>query len=150
MWWNPWITPDWVTFTEEIYNGKLQFLCGVIIKCTSTKSEFFHVRLSCRKKYSNYVTVMLYLHPIFVPWKTGMQVSVISASCFAACFKTKQVAACFGSCFITKHVAAYFVMNNAAVCFATCFGIIFRRDSKQLKWIICLLKVNNRKKRNKV
>ena len=29
MWPNPYETADLVTFTEEIFNGKLQFLCAV-------------------------------------------------------------------------------------------------------------------------
>ena len=32
MWPNPKETADLVTFTKEILNGKLHFLCGVIVK----------------------------------------------------------------------------------------------------------------------
>ena len=32
MWPNPQIPEDLVTFTEEIHNGKLHFLCGASMK----------------------------------------------------------------------------------------------------------------------
>ena len=37
MWPNPKETADLVTFTEEILNGKLHFLCGVIVKAMFNK-----------------------------------------------------------------------------------------------------------------
>ena len=39
MWPNPEETADLVTFTEEILNGKLHFLCSVMIKNESLKSN---------------------------------------------------------------------------------------------------------------
>ena len=33
MWPSPQESPDLVTFTEEILNGKLHFLCSDIIRC---------------------------------------------------------------------------------------------------------------------
>ena len=41
MWPNLQKTVDLVTFTEEILNGKLHFLCSVILTCIAYQSELF-------------------------------------------------------------------------------------------------------------
>ena len=40
MWPNPQFPPDLVTFTEEIPNGKLDFLCSVIAKFHAYRVSF--------------------------------------------------------------------------------------------------------------
>ena len=52
MWSNPQDTPDFVTFTEEILNGKLHFLCGVrhqneFVVCFSVKTCLIAFILAC-------------------------------------------------------------------------------------------------------
>ena len=40
MWPNPQETADFVTFTEEILNGKLHFLCSAIYVITNSDTTF--------------------------------------------------------------------------------------------------------------
>ena len=59
MWPNPQKTTDLVTFTEEILNGKLHFLCSVFSgKVLSKKS----VQTTCKKSC---ISVILYLESEF-------------------------------------------------------------------------------------
>ena len=43
MWLNPQKTTDLVTFTKEIFNGKLHFLCSVIITLDYFISDLWKV-----------------------------------------------------------------------------------------------------------
>ena len=46
MWPNPQETPDLATFTEEILNGKLHFLCGEYIQ----EGKLFHVSKTTKQR----------------------------------------------------------------------------------------------------
>ena len=55
MWLNPQETADLVTFTEEIFNGKLHFLCS------ERRVHVFRKRLRCGALQQYLTTESLYL-----------------------------------------------------------------------------------------
>ena len=48
MWSNPQISADLVTFTEEIFNGKLHFLCSVSLKSFGNSSGNSYSKFAIR------------------------------------------------------------------------------------------------------
>ena len=45
MWPNPQETPDLITFTEEILNGKLYFLCSIFKAMTEIFAKYLTVKI---------------------------------------------------------------------------------------------------------
>ena len=62
MWPNPQETGDLVTFTEEILNGKLHFLCSVTAKDLSTRRKYILVEFMdlVVLKFSNVLSCLKY------------------------------------------------------------------------------------------